>query len=263
MVEKLEHTTLTITGIKAEITINDLGKRNTISLAFLRSFHCCIDRIESNPSITLVVIRSAKSEFCVGMDFEEFTENLQHREHDNPLPELYMRLLTRLSQMDKLVVACIEGSVLAGGVGLAVASDIVIATKNSSFSLPEIIWGLVPSNVLPFLIRRVGFQVAYKMTLTGEVLSATKAEESRLIDILADDIDSALRMLLIRAERLQCDSIADVKHYFRQLWYVGYEQEHAAVEHLKSLLMKERVRNNISNYVTKNQFPWQAAQTSN
>ena len=60
-----------------------------------------------------------------------------------------MALLKRLTLTPKVVVACIDGKVIAGGVGIAAAADLVVATPRSEFSLSEALWGMLPCCVVP------------------------------------------------------------------------------------------------------------------
>ena len=146
---------------------------------------------------------------------------------------------------------------MAGGVGLAAASDIVVSTERSEFSLSEALWGLLPCCVLPFLIRRTGFQKAYFMTLTTRTFTAREAFDIHLVDELTAQPDEALRKLSLRLNLLDDVTISDLKRYFRGLWLINSEMEQAAVAEITRLSALPRVQNNLRNYVEHGRFPWQ------
>ena len=169
----------------------------------------------------------------------------------------YMVLLKRIALIPKIVIAVVDGEVMAGGVGLVAASDLVIATSKSQFSLSEALWGLLPANVLPYLIRRVGFQKAYTMTLTTQTMSAHDAYTIHLIDELSDHPDEALRKLTLRLARLDEQTIRDMKQYFRKLWMIDEKIEQTAVLELARLIQEPRIQNNIKHFLEEGKFPWE------
>ena len=147
---------------------------------------------------------------------------------------------------------------MAGGIGLVAASDLVIAAGTARFSLSEALWGLLPAMVLPHLIRRVGFQAAFRMTLTTETLNAEAAAKIRLVDEVADPTERRLKQLQTRLNCLDKETIKDIKNYFkRHLYPITPEQESAAVNETTRLSRSERVQAGIRNYVEQGTFPWE------
>ena len=169
----------------------------------------------------------------------------------------YMSLLKRFASSPKIIISKIEGTVLAGGMGLVAASDLVVATPASRFGLPEALWGLLPANVMPFLIRRVGFQAAYRLTLTTETITAEEAARIGLVDTLSDRPDDDIRRYLLRLGRLDEQTIREAKAYFQKMWFLTEEMEQTAIAELNRLVRTERVRQNIKNYVEYQKFPWE------
>ena len=119
------------------------------------------------------------------------------------------------------------------------------------------LWGLLPACVTPFLIRRVGFQHAYRMTLTTETITAEEAWRIGLVDTLSDKPDDSIRRYLLRLGRLEEKTILDAKAYFQKMWILSEAMEQTAVAELNRLERTERVRENIKNYVAYQKFPWE------
>ena len=109
------------------------------------------------------------------------------------------------------------GMANGGGVGFVAASDIVLADETAQFGLSELLFGLFPACVLPFLIRRIGFQKAHYLTLMTQPISAQQAQTWGLVDACAKRSDSLLRKHLLRLSRLSKASIRRYKKYIRDL----------------------------------------------
>jgi polyketide biosynthesis enoyl-CoA hydratase PksH len=239
------------------VTLDRPEQRNSINIALLRDLSAALERAEQDPDCRVVILEGQGGVFCTGLDFGE----LHRPETADPsriraVDDLYMALLDRLTSSSKVVVAKVDGQVMAGGVGLVAASDVVIATERSEFSLSEALWGLLPACVAPFLIRRVGFQRAYWMTLTAQRVTAREALADHLVDEVADKIDDALRKTLIRLCRLEETTVRDLKAYFRKMWIVDAKMQETAVAEIRRLLLEPRVRENVRAFVEERRFPW-------
>ena len=236
-------------------TLNRPEKKNSINNAMLDDIHAMLDVAEADPSIRLVVIKGRDGFFCTGMDFEEESaENTGHSRSGNS--NRYMETLRRFTLSPKIIVAQVEGTAMAGGIGLVTCADLVIATPASQFSLSEALWGLLPACVTPYLIRRIGWQRAYHMTLTTLPISGQAALEAHLVDELTEKPEQNLRRLWLRLKRLDERTIADLKAYFRKMWIIDDQMEGNAVAEIARLRNDPRVHANIQNFVNHGRFPW-------
>src|SRR5439155_22787849 len=91
-------------------------------------------------------------------------------------------LLLQLETGSYITLSHVQGKANAGGIDIVAACDIVLADHAAQFSLSELLFGLFPACVLPFLIRRVGFQKAHYMTLMTQPISAQRAHTWGLVD---------------------------------------------------------------------------------
>lgn len=237
------------------VTLDRPAQKNSIDQTLLDELGMVLDRAEADPECRAFVLRGSDDVFCTGMDFSASVAL-----EADALPDLsrrYMSLLARLSGSRLVTVAEVEGKVLAGGVGLVAASDIVIATPRTTFGLSEVLWGLLPACVLPYLVRRVGFQCAYSMTLLAETLGAEQAHRARLVDILSDASDAAVRRVLMKVTRVNAQTIVDLKRYVGTLWPIDATTAHAAVQESARLAALPEVRGNIARYVNDGTYPWE------
>jgi polyketide biosynthesis enoyl-CoA hydratase PksH len=235
------------------VTLHRPAAQNALNATLLRELRKALDWAERDPRGRLVVLQGAPGVFSTGLDF---AAPVGGADDAGPGGADYMATLKRLSESPKIVIAKVDGRAVAGGVGLAAACDLVVATSRAKFALTEALWGLLPCCVLPFLIRRIGYQKAYAMTLTTRTVEAAEAERMGLVDQLHEDPDEALRLLRLRLEKLDEATIRDLKAYFRKNWILDEALERTAVAEIDRLAATPRVRENIRRYVTEQKFPW-------
>ena len=179
--------------------------------------------------------------FVQAWKFKSITTKVTNEQTQNSSPSLaYMTLLKRIAYSPKIMIADVDGTVLAGGVGIVAASDIAIASPRSQFTLSEALWSL-PANLMPYLIRRVGFQKAYLMTLTTQTLTATEAHHINLIDEMTEQSEETIRKYLLRLARLDEKTIIDLKNYFRKLGGLDERIEKIAMDEFDRLIKEPRV----------------------
>jgi polyketide biosynthesis enoyl-CoA hydratase PksH len=150
-----------------------------------------------------------------------------------------------------------RGRVNAGGVGLAAACDMVLADHSASFALSELLFGLFPACVLPFLIRRVGEQRAHYLTLSTQPVNAAQALAWGLVDGVEDQVDGLLRKHLLRLRRLDKAAIGRYKLYRHDLSALVDAARPPALEANRVMFSDPATRAVIRRYVTEQKFPWE------
>ncbi|HEY4457803.1 MAG TPA: enoyl-CoA hydratase-related protein [Pseudonocardiaceae bacterium] len=228
--------------------------RPSISDAVLTELHGALDAVERNAECRVVVIEGADAVFCAGMDFADDAAT-----SDADSAREFFRLLRRLTETPHTVLAKVVGRASGGGVGLAAACDVVVAGPEAVFGLPELLWGLLPCCVLPFLIRRVGFQTAYAMTVTTQPVTAEQAKLSRLVDEVSADPEQVIRRIAFRSLRLTESAVREAKRYCASLAPITPDVEDRAVAELARLLGTSEVRAAMGAFAQRQQFPWHRA----
>ncbi|HEX6565742.1 MAG TPA: enoyl-CoA hydratase-related protein [Chthoniobacterales bacterium] len=229
---------------------------NSLNQTLIRELHQALDWAEATPDGRTFVLEGLPGVFCTGLDFHDAAEPASIPSGSDQATE-YFRLLKRLTLSPRIVVCRVDGKVIAGGIGLVAASDIVLATARAEFSLPEALWGLLPCCVLPFLLRRLGYQKAYFLTLTTRPMTAAEAFSNHLVDELSENLDDAIRKLSLRLNLLDDRVILDLKHYFQQIAGISPEIEKIAVQEINRLAGQTYVRENINNYIQRGVLPWE------
>ena len=237
------------------VTIDRVEHSNSLNNVLINELLEVIQ--DADEFIKVIIVQGQNGIFCTGMDFKLFS-NEHHVTQENAydFSSNYMELLMTFATANKIIVAKCDGKVMAGGTGLVAAADLAYASPRTTFSLSEALWGLLPANVMPFLMRRVGFQTAYRMTITTDTLHAEAARQCHLVDDVLEDIDEQLLMKLTRVLRLAPETILDLKDYFNSINPITEEMRQLAIDTLATLILNPRVQNNINNYVQHGTFPW-------
>jgi enoyl-CoA hydratase/carnithine racemase len=100
---------------------------------------------------------------------------------------------------------------MGGGVGLAAASDLVLASPRASFALPETLMGLIPAMIFPYVARRIGVSHARLLALGSRPLTAAAALEYGMVDEVADDLPALLLRHAKRFAKMDRRAIAEIK----------------------------------------------------
>ncbi|MET9457736.1 enoyl-CoA hydratase-related protein [Streptomyces canus] len=226
----------------------------TIDDRLLQRLHTALDTAEADPRCRVLLLTSAPGVFSTGMNLDAAAGAPTA---DTEAGGAFYDLLTRFTRAPLIVAAAVDGKVAGGGVGLTAAADLTLATPRSTFALPEALWGLLPCCVLPFLIRRVGFQKAYSMALTTWPLPAADAARCGLVDDLTDSLHDTVRRLAFRTARLSTSTLGSMKRYAGELWPLGERTRAAAIGELTRLMALPDVRRSLTAYAEHRRFPWE------
>jgi isohexenylglutaconyl-CoA hydratase len=161
---------------------------------------------EADGVTRVVVLGGAGGHFCAGADLKDMAAARSKPSADgDPVAHVNSRfgwLCAAFARTPLAVVAVVEGTVMGGGFGLACAADVTLAHASASFRLPETSLGLVPAQIAPYLVERLGFAEAKRLAVTGGRLDARTALTLRLVHELAED-EAALAAALAKVlERL-------------------------------------------------------------
>ena len=113
-----------------EITFNRAQKNNSLSEQLITETLEAIEAIEQDEKIKTIVIQGREGVFCTGMDFEQVTKVIMTENNTSLENDSYMRLLKKISSIDKMVIGKVDGKVLAGGMGIVAACDIVLQPQD-------------------------------------------------------------------------------------------------------------------------------------
>jgi len=227
--------------------------KNTINATMIKECTEVIQECEARAKI--VILEGLKEVFCFGADFAAMAEadSLTPSSSPEPLYDLWLQL----AQGSFVSIAHVQGQANAGGVGFVAACDLVLANNHTSFSLSELLFGLMPACVLPFLIRKLGFQKAHAMTLMTKPITVKEAFAWGLVDAYEENSDSLLRKYLLRLRRLNKTAITRYKRYMNTLDTTLADSKEKALAANLEVFNDVENRDKITRYIKTGKLPWE------
>ncbi len=178
----------------ATLTLNEPAKMNALTPALMAGALCALDRVRADTSIRVLIVAANGKGFSSGADLaalsESPTDGRSRGDHVGHLIDTGGKpLVMGLRELPVPVVCAVHGAVAGGGVGIALAADIVVAARSAYFLLPFVpALGLVPDmGSAWFMPRAIGIARSVGLTLLGERLSAEQAAQWGLIWACVDD----------------------------------------------------------------------------
>ena len=163
------------------ITINRPDQRNAVNAAVAQGIAGALDDLDAGPDLSVGVITGAGKGFCAGMDLKAFVTG------ERPFVE--GRGFAGITQRsaDKPLIAAIEGFAVAGGLEVALACDLIVASRGARLGIPEVKRSLFAAGGgLLRLPRALPRNVAMEMALTGDPIEAERAHDLGLVNRLAE-----------------------------------------------------------------------------
>jgi len=156
----------------------------------------------------------------------------------------------------KPVVAAVDGETLGGGVGLAAACDLVVATERSTFGMPETLFGLIPAITLPLLLERMTPQKTRLVTMTARSYGAAEAHALGLVDEVtsADALVPTVRAHVRSLVRASPEAVVALKRLCGNLARTDLER---GGEMTRTLLQREQVGQAIREFMAGGRVPWE------
>lgn len=229
---------------------------NSINEQLTQELLSALQAVEDEETVRVLILEGLPDVFCTGMDFQEVASE----KNVNPKITVngYYNILKQMSQSSKVILSLVRGKVQAGGIGFVAASDLVIADKTATFVNTELLFGLLPACVLPFLIRRIGFQKAYRLSLTTQTISGEEAYNWGLVDEYSNDTNQIISKYIRRLKCLPSSGVKELKDFINQLWLIKAETQDLAVNKAASLYASPTVQEKIKRFQKDGVLPWQS-----
>lgn len=244
----------------AVITINRADKRNALSRGLIDAISEAFTRASNEDGARCVILTSAGSVFCAGMDLAELQQSIDLPPDQSPVWDDAYRLAKLYDQIyacPKPTIAAVQGAAVAGGAGLTTVCDFAIAAPEAKFGYPEVRRGLVAAMVMPHLMRHVGERLARWLLLSGELIDANEAARVGLINEVVPAeklLDRALAMAKSCAEGGP-QALAKTKEYLRQFSHQSLSIEDAAQASAAPRLTQE-CQQGLRAFFAKKPAPW-------
>ena len=210
------------TGRRLTLTLDDARRQNALSVEMIESIDHALEGAPHD--LAALVIQGANGVFSAGADLKSLAEALAKPlacgETDalQTLNAAGGRFFARFAALPFMTIAVVDGAAVGGGMGLAAASDVVIATPRARFALTETSLGIPPAQIAPYLAHRLGEHVARRLAMTGARIEGREAETLGLADFYCGsdaERDAKLEALLQSVEHCASGANAETKRLFR------------------------------------------------
>lgn len=212
-------------GGVATIALNRPKVLNAFDGKMHEEMRAALDEIAGDDEVRAVVLRGEGRGFSAGADLAQIIEGSDgDPDLGEYLRETYSRLVTRMTSIEKPVIASLHGPVYGAGLGVALACDLRVAAESAKFSVAFIKIGLMPdAGVSFFLPRIVGLGRAMEMSMLGEPVGAEEAHRIGLVNKLVSDDDLAeeTSALAGRLAALPTRALGKIKHSL----YASFESD--------------------------------------
>ena len=252
-------------GAVTRLTFNRPQRRNALTHAMMLELGDAFGRVRDDPACRVLILRGAGGHFCAGGDLDAMAD-MPPKPVDgtiDPLIPAYRQFgdaLLALNRLPQATIAIVEGSAVGGGFGMACCSDVVILHESARFGVPEPRVGFIPSQIIPFVVRRLGEGVMRDLAVTGRVIDAAEAHRlgiGRHLVSTAAELGVCLRGLLDDILKMEPQALATAK---RLVQGSGTTDDRAmlddAAESLVSLLRRPAASEGIGAFKAKTMPPW-------
>ena len=230
---------------------------NAINDKLIEEMNDVLEACKSDAKV--VVLQGLPDFFCFGADFKQIAQKVKERgvfEPPNDPKPLY-NIWLNLATGPYISIAHVKGKTNAGGVGFVAACDIVLCEDGAEFGLSELLFGLMPACVQPFLIRRIGQAKANYMTLMTQPISAQEAHRWGLVDAVDSNVDNLLRKHLLRLMRLDKTAVKRHKNYINALNGGLVSDKEIALQKNEEIFSDMKNLKKITTYIETGRFPWE------
>ena len=257
--------TLERDGAVARLMLKRPERRNALTHAMMLELEDVFVRLRQDKRCRALVIRGAGGHFSAGGDLDAMAA-MPPKPADgaaDPLVAAYRQFgdaVLALNELPQVTISIVEGSAVGGGFGIACCSDVVILHESAAFGMPEPKVGFIPSQIIPFVVRRVGEGPARDLAVTGRVIDAREAHRlgiGRHVCANTAEINRTLKAVLEDVLRLEPQAVATVK---RLVLGCATSDDRAvldrAAESLVELLRRPQTAEGIRHFMAKTLPPW-------
>jgi methylglutaconyl-CoA hydratase len=247
----------------ATVTMNRPESHNALNRTLIAELHAVALELSQDDSVRVVVLTGAGRSFCAGGDIGWFRETLS-RDRAGRIAEssALAEMLHALDQLPKPLVGRINGAAYGGGAGMISVCDVAVAVQSARFGLTEVRLGLIPANISPYVVARIGAARARSVMLSGALFGAERACVIGLVDEVAEDagaLDEAVETCVASHLEASLSAVAATK---RLIAYVDSHDRDAVKDYTSEALAdawdSDDGREGIASFLEKRRPRWRS-----
>lgn len=248
----------------ATVTLNRPSIHNAFDDIVIAELIDTFESIQSNDAVRVMVLAAKGKSFCAGADLNWMKKMASYSFAENKKDaDQLAKLFSTLYQLNKPTIACVQGAVYGGGVGLVACCDIAIGSKMSKFCLSEVKLGLVPATISPYVIRAIGPRLAKRYFMTAEVMSSMRAKRIGLLSevVSEEELDLNVESLVTSLLKNGPRSIAIAKQIVNDISHRDIDEK--LIDETSNLIASVRVspegQEGLSAFLQKRSPNWNKA----
>ncbi|MEN7341769.1 MAG: enoyl-CoA hydratase-related protein [Pseudomonadota bacterium] len=236
--------------------------RNALTDEMVLELTAELNRAATDVAIRGITFHGEGEVFCAGGDLKGFQKTID-ADSVASITDVSKRagaLFHLINEMPQVVVMCVHGAAIAGGMGMMAAGDVVITTQDAKFALTETQLGIVPAQIAPLVLQRVGPATARRLMLTGARFDGEHAAAIGLADFVVEDATAMMaKEADIRRDVFRCapGAVAATKQLLRHL---TDRDKAAVIEHAADVfagrLGSDEGREGIASFIEKRKPEW-------
>lgn len=213
--------TITITpGRVTTLTLNRPDVRNAFNETLISDLTTFARSVPTDGSVRVVVLQGAGATFCAGADLQWMSRMAGYTRDENIADATTAaQMFLALDSLPVPVIGRVHGAALGGGAGLAAVCDVVVAADNALFGFTEVVLGILPAMISPYVVRKIGVSAAREWCLSGARFTAAQAHAMGLVHAVvpADGLDAEVERYVQQFLKAAPSAIAATKALLRDV----------------------------------------------
>ena len=245
----------------ATVWINRAELHNAFNTTVIEELQHCFTALSMRDDVRVVVLAGRGKSFSAGADLNWMKQAGQASQAENQADALKLaKMLQSLATLKQPTIARVHGIAFGGGMGLASACDICIASRDAKFATSEVRLGLAPSTISPYVIRAIGARQASRYFLTAERITAEQAQKIGLVhevtavEELDSKIDEIVQALLLGGPAAQTSSKQLIQMVDQQV--LTEELLLQTAQHIAHVRQGLEAKNGLSAFLDKQSPSW-------
>lgn len=244
----------------ATLTLNRPDVHNALSLEMIRELRQVVVDLNKHPDVRAVILTGAGKSFCAGADLR-WMQKIAAQKREDRIAEAteLSEMLGELDQLKMPLIGRINGLSFGGAVGLIACCDIAVAVEDSLFSLTEVLLGLLPATISPYVLRRIGASNARRVMLNAHRFAAPEAVTLGLIakSVSVEKLDQAVEDEISELLRCAPEAVSAAKRLIAEVR--GKEPNdvrNETIEKLANAWESESIKEGIDAFFSKRKPDW-------
>jgi len=244
----------------ATLILNRPDVHNAMSIEMIREIRKVVSDINSNHNLRALILTGKGKSFCAGVDLRWMQKIAKQDRYDRVAEATeFSEMLSELDNLKKPLIGRVNGLSFGGAIGLISCCDIAIATEESEFALTEVLLGLLPATISPFVLRRIGVTNARRIMLNAHRFSAEEALKYGLISkvVPMNKLDEAIENEIGELLRCAPEAVFATKNLIAEVCYKNhYEVRDLTVEKLANAWETDTAKEGINAFFSKRRPSW-------